>query len=132
MFHFAHHLTETFVDFQPIEVSDTVTTGQIQQNQSHDDLMVTPPLSLVTADRQMPTDGITQPRGLRQIKVSRQSGKGGQACNTILILVLEWKNALCHNCFTSLVIDFLVAQAFYLPGFAGINEVLYFLAGGSG
>jgi hypothetical protein len=52
----------------------------------------------------MPTDGITQPRGLRQIKVSRQSGKGGQACNTILILVLEWKNALCHNCFTSLVI----------------------------
>jgi hypothetical protein len=30
------------------------------------------------------------------------------------------------------VIVDLLAQAFYLPGFAGINEVLYFLAGESG
>jgi hypothetical protein len=30
------------------------------------------------------------------------------------------------------VIVVLLAQAFYLPSFAGINEVLYFLAGESG
>jgi hypothetical protein len=30
------------------------------------------------------------------------------------------------------VIVVLVAQAFYLPSITGINEVLYFLAGGSG
>jgi hypothetical protein len=50
----------------------------------------------------------------------------------VLSLVLEWKNTLCHNCFTSLVIVVLLTQAFYLSGFAGINEVLYFFAGGLG
>ncbi len=65
MFHLAHDPTESFVSLQFLKIGDTVTTSQVQQNQSDNDLMVAPALIAVAANIEMTTDGVTQPRRLR-------------------------------------------------------------------
>ena len=80
---------------------------------------------------QMGTDMFPEAEDKGEFEVDGKAGKGGHARVGLLFFVLVRQNALCHNGFTSLVID-LVRKPILSSLSIRANGVFIILGGGSG
>jgi hypothetical protein len=100
-FYVCEYTAEAFIGFENAKVIDAVTPGKIEKDKRKYDLFTSPALSF---HGKMSGDAFTHIKDTRQIKIYRQTCKGGP-CGFSFFFILVRENALCHNRFTSLVID---------------------------
>src|SRR4030042_1633012 len=103
-FHPAQHLAESLILFKNLDIINTVSSGEIEQHQREHCLLVCPPL-IRFPHMDMSPDTIANTQDGGKVQIDRKTRHGRHAPMGSLFFVLVGKNALCHNVFTSLVID---------------------------
>ncbi len=86
---------------------------------------------LLASSANVTVERLAKAERLEKIKVDRKPRMGSRALVNFCLLVMERKNALCHNGFTSLVMV-IVIDNIITSRSHGTNEVFYFLGGGLG
>jgi len=92
---------EPLVGFKDAKVVDGVSSGEVEEDKGHDDLLIRPSLRL---HLEMGGDAFSQVEDRGQVQVD---GKAPEGCHTaclFLFFILVGQKTLCHNRFTSLVI----------------------------
>ena len=114
--HAAEHRAEAFIFFEYLDVIHTVSTGEVEENKREDYLFIGPPLGL---QMEMGADMISQTEDRGEIEVDGETGKGGHAACMLLFFILVGKDALCHNRFTSLVMELVWSPYSIIPCIKG-------------
>jgi hypothetical protein len=75
----------------------------------------------------MGADVISQTQDRGEVEVNGKAGKGGHSRAGFLFFVLVGQNALCHNCLTSLVMEFGLQTYSIIPCIKGQRGFSLFL-----
>jgi len=112
----AENPAKALVRFKDAKIVHGLASGQVEQDKGEDHLLVCPALRSRT---EMIRDAFSHIEDGGQIQVDRKSRQGGHAACCLLFFVLVGQDALCHNCFTSLVME-LVSQPYsIIPVYQG-------------
>ena len=119
------HSAKPLILVEDPDVVNGVSSREVEQYQGEDHLLVRPPLRLPHVH--MSADVISQTQHRGEVEVNGKAGKGGHSRAGFLFFVLVGQNALCHNCLTSLVMEFGPQTYSIIPAYQGQRGFSLFL-----